>query len=358
MNISKDDAFLICFITSLVALIVGFGAAELGIYVNGKNEKIGSGTCPEIITTSNSTLNQNEPITYFELKKDLSFGGLLWRWEYNGPIGSHQIKLKQSCPSLTHDVLMYIDGSLTARTNGKILSTTSTIEVYDCHQNQIYTITTGSFWITLLNTNRIQVSFHLQDIKGNTLLYVAGTNIFTLMTHYSFMDSNGIEVAYADKDVRTFPWTWKVNLRHPESSILDVRVLSLVFAHASFSEGGTNSNGKDTTDSCNGFFFWNGIAWGIFTFLVICILCWIFYESIKQCCRWCRNKDWRSDCGDCLSSCRNLCVKSKVQESPEINVHANIENSHSVGFYNTTLDAPIISPQYQTNYSNIYRTAI
>jgi hypothetical protein len=346
MNCNKEEAFIICIGVSLFCLVVGFGAAEIGISANGNKEKSSSGTCPHI-----DPVSQN--ITYYELKKDLSFSGLLWRWEYNGPLGAHQVTLRQACPSLQHDVLMYIDGGLASRTDGKLLSTTSQINVFDCHQQQLYTITTGSFWITLLNTNRIQVSFHLQDMKGNTLLYVAGTNIFTLMTHYSFMDVNGIEVAYADKDITTFPWTWKVHLRQLNSSVLDIRVLSLVFSHASFSEGGSDSNGnyKDTTDSCNGFFFWNGVAWGCFTFLVLCLSCWFFYETIKGCCQWCKSKDWKGDYGNCLTSCKNVCLlcncccKKSYSGSTSIDIHINQHYVNEPQFTHTNLPS-VVKSQY------------
>jgi uncharacterized protein YxjI len=284
MKCDRDNWIQIAAIVAVAVIIASFGFAELGIFIHGIKAKTSSGPSPFINVNS-------ENITHFELQKSIFS---LWNWKYTDSIGTHSVMLQQACPSVEHDVLMYIDGDLAIRSNGKILTTTSEIDVYDNQNNHLYTITTGSFWITLLNLNKIQVAFHLQNSTGHTLLYVAGTDLFTIMKTYTFSDLNEVEIVYAEKDITTFPWTWKVDILHPESPVLDVRVLSLIFAHSSFSEGGTDSNGnhKDTTDICNNFFFYNGIIWGIATGLLLIFLIWLFWVHIQECWRWCRNRNY------------------------------------------------------------------
>ena len=284
MKCTREYWIHIAVIVSSIIIILGFGFAEVGIYVNGINAKTTSGPSPFINA-------KYENITNFQLQKSIFS---LWNWKYTDSIGIHSVILQQACPSIEHDILMFVDGNLAIRSNGKIVSTTSEIDIYDNQNNQLYTITTGSFWLTLLNLNTIEVAFQLRNSTGDTILYVASTNLFTIMTTYSFSDMNGVEIAYAEKDITTFPWTWKVNILHPESPVLDVRVLSLIFAHASFSEGGTDSNGKhvNTTDVCNNFFFYNGIVWGIVVGLFLIFLILIFWVYVKQCLLMCYHGDY------------------------------------------------------------------
>ena len=180
---------------------------------------------------------------------------------------------------------MYSNGDLTASSDGKIVSDTSDIYINDCHGDRIFKITTGNFWITLLNTNRIAVSFLLQDHNNNNLAYVAGTDIFQIMTTYTLTDFNGEVVAQAEKDITSFPWKWKVSIFKPVSPAADIRALSIIFAHASFSEGGTDSNGShvDKTDVCNNYIFITGMVVICVLVLFLCFLVYVFWNQIKYC---------------------------------------------------------------------------
>jgi uncharacterized protein YxjI len=275
---ANRENFIYLSIFILIGLaIVGLGFSLVGIAVDGQKARFDPGVCPNI------DINQNN-ITDFELKKQLSISGE-WHWTYSDPIGPYSIKLQQVCYSIEHDVIMSINGHVSLTTDGKILSTTSKIYVNDCNGDHVYTITTGSFWLSLLNTNRIEVSFQLQDRFGQTLMYVAGTDYFSIMSKYSFVDINGTELASVEKDITIFPWTWKFHIRQPNSPVLDLRVLALVAAHSSFSEGGTDSNGShvDTTDICNNYIFWTAIIVGITGFVYIAIIVFILWDSIKSC---------------------------------------------------------------------------
>lgn len=290
-RMSKDNCIFIGIYIAIGVVLFGFWCSIIGIYNNGQLEKHGSGPMP--------TFPQN--VTYFELKKDLGFAALLWRWQYDTTIQDVDFVAKQACYSVNHDVLVYVNGDLAFRTDGKILTTTSDVYVYNNAGDTVYKITTGDFWITLLNQNKIEVNFHMEDASGNTILYAEKTDIFTLAKSFTFKDPNGVVVSTATKDITTFPWTWKVNLYLDQTSVhIDYPVLMAMFAHSSFAEKGTDSNGNsaDKTDSCNGYFFTVSILDGVLTFLYFCFTGWLFWEFFSVCCG--KTRDWCSDTYDTI----------------------------------------------------------
>lgn len=276
-------------ITAIVCLLA-FGFSVVGILVSGNRERTTSADCPSMPAN----------VTYFELTKSIFD---VWHWEYDttvtGSASAVDLSARQACYTLEHDVLLHVDGGLLASSDGKILSTTSDVLINDCHGDRLFKVTTGSFWITLLNTNRILVSYALEDNQGNLLAYVQGTDLFQIMTTYTFQGADGNTVAYAEKDITTFPWTWKVHIYDPASPGADLRALAIVTAHASFSEGGTDDNGKhvDTTDVCNNYVFWTGIAVIIVLILTLAGAVWVFWESVTQCLSWVASVDFGGYCG-------------------------------------------------------------
>lgn len=265
-------------------VLFGLWCSVIGIYSNGQSELISSGLMP--------TFPQN--ISYFELKKDLGFGALMWRWRYETTIQNVEFVAKQACYTVNHDVLVYINDNLAFRTDSKILSTTSDTYVYNNAGTKVYKITTGDFWLTLLNQNKILVNFHMENAQGNTILYVEKTDIFTLAKSFIFKDPNGTVAASATKDITIFPWTWKVNLHLNQThQHIDYPVLMAIFAHSSFAEKGTDRRGNSVyrTDTCNNCFLTVAILAGVLSSLYICFTVWMFWDFLKNCCsktrRWC-----------------------------------------------------------------------
>ncbi|VBB18160.1 hypothetical protein YASMINEVIRUS_623 [Yasminevirus sp. GU-2018] len=298
---SKDNCIFVSIYIGVGVVLFAFWMSVVGIYDNGQKEKYQAGPMP----------NYPQNITYFELKKDLGFAALLWRWQYTSEIADSEFVAKQACYSLNHDVLVSVNGNLLFRSDGKILTTTSDVYIYDNEGNKKYKITTGDFWITLLNQNKIRVNFHMEDASGNTVLYAEKTDIFQLAKSFTFKDTDGVTVSTATKDITNFPWTWKVNLYLDRTSVhIDYPALMTVFAHSSFAEKGTDDKGKpvDKTDSCNQYFFVVSILDGILTFLYICFTVWMFWELFKGCYE--KTKTW------CIDTCSFNGQKSSVEIHP------------------------------------------
>lgn len=192
--------------------------------------------------------------------------------------------MTQACYSVNHDVHGATNGILSFRTDGKILTTTSDILVWDCHGKHIFTFTTGNFWITLENQFKIQVSFQMRDSTGIPLCYVQSTDYFSISKSFTFVDAfTGQQVVTANKDITTFPWTWSISILNTSSNspIVNPTLLGLIFSHSSFSE--TDSKGKDVTDMCNNYYLYTCILDGIATLFWLSFVIWLFFgDWIKK----------------------------------------------------------------------------
>ena len=278
-SVCKD----IIIISTISIVLLAFWFSIIGIYDQDKLSQTNSYPflSPQIFSGA------------FSLVKQISFMAL-WHWKYETTINGINYDLVQACPTFKHDVYLKTDGVLQMRSDGKIFSTESEINIYDNHNNFIYKITTGNFWLTLLNQNKILVNFHLEDSNGKTIMYVDSTNLFNIAKNYIFKDEFGNVIATANKDITDFPWTWNVNVVNNVNSTtpVDIRLLMMVFAHSSFSEGGKNSKGyaQDKKDGCNGYFFLVCLIDGIFTGLWIIVLCIVFKDYIKEYYQKCKEK--------------------------------------------------------------------
>jgi uncharacterized protein YxjI len=278
MHKISDECKFLLFNICVSSILLGFWFSIIGIYDQDKKSQ----------TNTNPFLNPQKNVTYFELAKQLDFKSF-WNWKYETSINGENYELIQACPTVKHDVYLKRNGILQLRSDGKIFSTDSRINLYNNHGDLIYVITTGNFWITVLNSNKVLVNFQVQDAFGNTLMYVESVNAWNVARTYTFKDYNGNVIADASKDITDFPWTWKADLyqntiRSNTTYTADPGLLMIIFAYSSFSE-----NNKKT-DICNNY-FWNVcIVDGIFTSLYIILLCYIFkdifiklFTSMKVC---------------------------------------------------------------------------
>jgi uncharacterized protein YxjI len=285
---SRSDFALIASGLALLAVICfGFWISVIAIHSGDVKSRTTSASCPMFPQGfSNTSYHQDyysyisEPLpSSFQLKKQI---WEMWNWQYNMDLSAHSITMTQACYSINHDVHAQLDGVLSFRTDGKVLSTTSDILVWDCHGKHVFTLTTGSFWITLENQIKIQVNFQLRDAAGTTLAYVQGTDLWTISKSFTFVDAvSGEKVVTASKDITTFPWTWNAAIlnTNSDSPIVNPSLLGLVFAHSSFSE--TDSDGNDVTDMCNNYFLYTCILDGIATFGVLVACIWVFWDWIE-----------------------------------------------------------------------------
>ena len=277
---TSSDCKAITILIIFVIILLAFWFSIIGIYDQDKRSQ----------TNSEPFYPPQTFYGQFSLVKQLNIKSF-WHWKYETTIDNTNYQLVQACPTFKHDVYLKRNGVLQMRSDGKLFSTKSEINIYDNHNNFIYKITTGSFWLTLLNQNRILVNFHLENSYGETILYVDSTNYWNIARTFIFKDSNGNVAAVATKDITDFPWTWNTNVVNTTNQV-DIGILMMIYSYSSFSEGGNDSNGNhvDTTDICNNYFFYVCIVDGILTGLLIAFLCYFFWDSIKDCYTSIKNK--------------------------------------------------------------------
>lgn len=251
--------------------LAGFWASLIVINNEGKNEAQGSGTMPYY----------PRDVSYFELKKDMGFEALMWRWQYTTEIGTTIFEAKQVCFSPMHDVHLFVNGDIAYRTESQYFTLTSDMHIYDKLGNKRYKITTGDFLITLLNMNKIAVNFHMEDLDGNTVMYAEKTDYFQIATYFKFRDVNQTVIAEATKDITVFPWTWRVNLyMNATTTKIEYPVLMAIFAQSSFTEGGD----ENSTDFCNNYFYVVGIGSIILSLVFVILTFYLAWASIYACC--------------------------------------------------------------------------
>jgi hypothetical protein len=283
MKMCGENCQIITAISVFSIILLAFWFSIIGIYDSDKR----------LQTNSEPFLLPQVYYGTFDLVKQLNIKSF-WHWKYETTVNNDNYELIQACPTFKHDVYLKRNGVLQMRSDGKIFSTESEVNIYDNHNNFIYKITTGSFWLTLLNQNKILVNFHLEDAYGQTVLYVDSTNYFNVARTFIFKDKDGNVVATASKDITDFPWTWKTNIINNVNSTnkVDIGLLMMIYSYSSFSEGGVDSDGRhvDKTDICNNYFFYVCVIDGIITGLWIIFLCYIFRSFILALYETCNNK--------------------------------------------------------------------
>lgn len=202
-----------------------------------------------------------------------------WHWKYEAyPQGEKFGYFVQRCPTFTHDVNVYQDNSLTLRTDGKIFTTVSKVNFNDCHGNMRYYMETGSFWQTIINTNKIWVSLLLYHANGTLVAYV-DSKIF-VVGNIDFKDPSGrIIAAHVKKEIESIRWQWDYTIY--DTNKINMDVLVAITGKVSFSPQGHNN--KDDTDVCNNFF----ITTGILALVLLCLLvvggfCYLYYYYCKK----------------------------------------------------------------------------
>ena len=250
----------------------------LGICVDGANHE-GDPMVESTVLCSDFPRN----VSYIELNKKIT----LWHWIYTITIGGATGEVKMRCPSVMHDMDISFGNLPIGRTNGKIASLISNINLTDCHNNVLYIVRTGDAFETLINMNKIYVTFEVRTPYDNQVVFYVKK--FTFITSdFDIFDANGTAVATIKQnkidDLLNFnTWTWRINVT---KQTIDPFIVSFIASHHAFSE--TNKNGNYTYDGCNQFYYAMFIMLILFAIFVSSpLLLLIGYGCVKayKCCK-------------------------------------------------------------------------
>ena len=222
-------------------------------------------------------------LTEVVAKKDIESQ---WNWLYEGNNenqgNTFNIKIEQKCPTETHDVNVYLNGKLVVRTDGKIITTTSNVNINDCHGNTILVFKASDIGQVILNQNKVFVNKQIETIDHHILGYVKGKDFF-INNDITILDINGNVVAEITRNKLSFDWEWKLTIYNNDSPLSNIGLLAAIAGKQAFGEDGSK------TDICNNYFWYS--SWSILAVSVISIivLLVIFYTSIRKRCQ-CKKK--------------------------------------------------------------------
>ncbi len=258
----------------IFVVLFGFAMSLVGIYDDSINVyRSSSTTCPNYMKMNLTSFSMN--LTNFAIPSEFTATKSLlsqWNWKYE--VNDFDGQIKQRCPTTQHDVDVYINGYFAGRSDGKILSTVSEIDINDCHNSRLYTARTGDFFQTVINGNKIWVSFELRDLDGNTIAYVDSKKFFT--TNIDIKNTQGVVVANLYRGIN-FPWKWDFNLYDQTAHGANPIVLMILAGHSSFSDD------DNSTDICNSYFWgvtWTLVALGSCIVLGVVVIIGLFLYSL------------------------------------------------------------------------------
>lgn len=108
-----------------------------------------------------------------------------WSWTYS----NGDSKFKQACNTWAHDSLFYAEDELVSYYDNKIITGRDRSYLRDYKGDVLYEVETGSPWETVINMNRILVSYVINYPNGTIVGYVNGQSFieddFTINDLYS-----------------------------------------------------------------------------------------------------------------------------------------------------------------------------
>jgi uncharacterized protein YxjI len=242
-----------CGVLTLCCLI-GLGISEIVIYTEGtKYIEKECGSFPQNMTSITATKNIWSQ----------------WHWKYEFENG----KIEQVCPTVKHSVNIFYDGKLVSRSDGKIFSTVSETTINDCNGKKIYTTRTGGLFQTVVNGNKIMVSYELHDKNGRTLAYVEGKYLLTDKIEITSTKTNKV-VAKLSRNKWSMKWKWEIEIIDPQDEACNPISLLTIAGQRSFGEN------EKKTDGCNNYFF--GVAYFFLVIGVIIVMSagFVFYGKV------------------------------------------------------------------------------
>jgi hypothetical protein len=250
----------ILIVGAIFLILLGFGISEIVIYEGRDHSLSGDHDCPEI-----------ERLDKFTAEKQLWDQ---WHWTYK--IQEYSGRIEHYCPTLKHDVNIFYEGKFAGRSDGKIVTAVSKTYIKDCHGKIKYTVRTGDVFETIVNGNKIFVSFELRlGNEDEVVAYADQTNFFS--NHIVLRNTDGDKVSELERDLVTVSlWTWEIKVLDHDHPAGDPLLLQILAGKTAFSDD------DDSTDICNNYFWilaWAFLAVGILIFFVVGYL---IYECIRN----------------------------------------------------------------------------
>ena len=262
-----------CIMFIIFICIGGIGISDIAIYSKGIKYTPSNIPCQQFPSN----------LTEVVAKKDI---GSQWNWLYEekneNQGNTFTIKIQQKCPTETHDVNVYLNGNLVVRTDGKIITTTSTVNINDCHGNTILVFKASDIGQVILNQNKVFVNKQIETINHHILGYVKGKDFF-INNDITILDIDGNIVAEITRNKLSFDWEWKFTIYNNDSPLSNIGLLAAIAGKQAFGEDGSK------TDICNNYFWYS--SWTILgcSIIFILVLSSIFIDTLKNvCCNNCR----------------------------------------------------------------------
>ncbi len=284
MKMNGGDACCGFMIFLIAGLIFGLGISVVIIYTE-RNDYAGKGeTCPTVSL----------------LDRVVAEKKLLKQWHWTYKVQEYNAQFEQYCPTTQHDVNVFVDGKFAMRSDGKIVTTLSTTHILDCHGDVVYTTRTANIFDTIINGNKIFVSFELRsgNEHGDIIAYADQTNFFS--NEVKIRDIHGNLIVEMNRNLLTFsPYTWEYkfhNQTHPAANIL---MLMTITGKVSFSDS------DDSTDVCNSYFW--GVSWftvAILSAVALVIVVTVGYICI--CAGECMGEYFKNGCCNWRKSRKNV----------------------------------------------------
>jgi hypothetical protein len=264
MQKKTQDIIIVSIVAILVACTIGFGIYGAVKFANRNNFENSDYECGSFGNA-----------TSLSMRKVLLSA---WNWMYEAePQGENFGYFVQRCPTFTHDTDVYQNNRLSMRTDGKIFTTVSKINLYDCHGVLQYFVETGSLWQTIINTNNIWISLLLKYPNETIVAYVE-SNIFVVGS-VDFKNVSGGTIARVDKVIEGIRWQW--NYQIFDNKQINMDILVAITGKLSFMPGVFDKD--DKTDVCNQFFLGTGItALILLCLLVVGIIAFLYYTFFKN----------------------------------------------------------------------------
>lgn len=277
----NENQLTLCASFVIFLILLGFGASLAGIYDNRNYYVANNVDCPVFPL-----------LDKFQAEKHYD----QWTWRYKVRNGDYHARVEHYCPTTQHDTNVFIDGKFAGRSDGKILTTVSKTFVRDCHGKKKFVMRTGDMFETIVNMNKIFVSFELRDYKtdasgeeNDVIAYVEQFSFF----YYDFTIRDKYDAPIAKLYMNKYQfqwWTWEFTIYNKTHPAANPMILLMIAGKASFSETTTDDNGDEqyNTDICNNYFW----TMSLIMIIILCViglfvLCAVVFGVTK----WWNNRD-------------------------------------------------------------------